>query len=85
MPFIINDFNNCFSFVDILYDRFAIKHSIYINCSYDINEKIKKDIKYHNCLTHFICNVKMPKFLFFSFELSDVSQYDIYQFRNLIT
>jgi len=27
----------------------------------------------------------MPKFLFFSFELSDGSQNDIYQFRNLIT
>ena len=27
----------------------------------------------------------MPKFLFFSFELSDGSQNDIYQYRNLIT
>ena len=43
--YLTNDFNNCFSFVDILYDRFAIKHSICINYSYDISKKIKKEIK----------------------------------------
>ena len=48
LPIIGNDFVQCFSFVDILYDRFAIKHSICINCSYDLNKKIKKEIKYHN-------------------------------------
>ena len=47
LPIIANDFDNCFSFVDILYDRFAIKHSICINCSYDLNKNIKKEIKYH--------------------------------------
>ena len=72
--------------IDYLYNLFNINFSTCVNCSYDINKNIKKDIKYKACVTHTIHSVNIPTILSFIFELTEISSdiNDLNQFDNLI-
>jgi len=58
--------------IGYLYNLFNIKFSTCVNCSYDINKNIKKDIKYKTCVTHIIHSINMPSILSFIFELKEL-------------
>ena len=53
---------------------------------YDIDKKIKQDLKYHTCVTHLVKSIVMPKFLWFSFELTSIQDdnNDVSQYTNLL-
>ena len=77
----IDKLNSWDNFIDILYNKLKLSNTLWENCFYDKDKKIKISNIFHNCMKNIIASIEMPYFLFFEFELSNEN--DINQFRNL--
>ena len=73
IPISISELLNFSSLSDILYNKLGVKQNSSSLCSYETNGIIKSEDKYKKCETNLICNVILPIFLLFVFDLSSVN------------
>ncbi len=79
----LNTFNNI---TDIIYSKFIVVKSAYWNYSYEgigINQNIKNNEKFKNCLTTHFSNISLSNIMLLSLELSTENEFNDAQYTTL--